>query len=83
MDSFAHSTERKFFWGKKINKKVLNYNGISSVGSSNGPAVAPQTHDQRVADSSPGTRQEDLALRGQLFCADTYFGIRSNPVLLQ
>ena len=32
-DSFAHSTEGKVWGGKKkLKKKVLNYNGISSVG---------------------------------------------------
>ena len=42
-----------------------------------------RTRDRKVAGSSPGRRAGRIFFSRSTFCADSYFGIRSDPVLQQ
>ena len=39
--------------------------------------------DRKVSGSSPGRSGERISSPGSTFCADSYFGVRSSPVLPQ
>ena len=45
--------------------------------------VERRTHDWKVAGSSPGRSGGKFSSPVSSFCADSYFGIRSTPVLPQ
>ena len=42
-----------------------------------------QTRDRKVAGRIPGGAAGEFSSPGSTFCADSYFGIRSTPVLPQ
>ena len=55
-----------------------------SYGDGNSSVVRERrTRDQKVASSIPARAAEEFSSSGSIFCADSYFGIRSTPVLPQ